>query len=59
MPTVRVYRSAAEAEASRAVDAGEYVTRIRRACRLLTALVLIEGAVIAVLSVCLVRVFSS
>ncbi len=55
----RVYRSAAEAEASRAVEAGEHVGRLRRAVRRLTGLVLVELAVIAILSVCLVRVHSS
>lgn len=59
VPTVRVYRSAAEAEASRAVDTGEHVSRVRRACRRLLVLAIVEGAVIAGLLVFIVRKSSS
>ena len=55
----RVYRTVAESEASRAVDAGEYVSRLRRSLRWMTGLVLALAAIIAALMVFLVRVHSS
>lgn len=59
VPPVRVFRGAGEVEASRALDSADHLSRLRRACRRLVALVIAEAAAIAGLLIFLVRNISS
>lgn len=59
MPPVRMYPSELERDAARSLDAGDQLSRIRKACRALLILAIVEAGAIAGLLAFVLRASSS